>query len=1128
MTFDETLFQVTLLLQQEGRVAYRSLKRRFGLDDEELEDVKAELIDAKQIAVDENDRVLVWAGRQNQSADSLGHSPQSLSSSLSQAERRQLTVMFCDIVGSTPLAEQLDPEEFREVIQAYQTLCEQQAHPLGGYVALYMGDGILFYFGYPIAYEDAAARAIRAGLGIISALPGLNTRLQTQLPLFEERPLQIRIGIHTGLVVVGEMGGSDYRAQVALGETPNIAARVQEVAAPNTVAISARTHQLVAGLFECHELGHPLLKGVSSSILVYRVLNEGEAQSRFDIIRLTGLSALVGRTEELNMLHRRWSQAKSGAGQLVWLEGEAGIGKSRLVHELQEQIRQERATRLEFRCDPYHQHTSLYPVIRLLERVFQLQRADSPLKKYDQLKHALSGYRFPRADTALLLAELLSLPLPEGVPALTLSSEKKRQRTQETLIEWIYEEAERRPTLCVCEDVHWADPSSLALLDLCLQKLSTAPLLLVLSSRPGFVPPWQDSGKPPNHIQLTLRRLPQAAAQALIAQIAAGRDLPSTVVQQVLSRTDGVPLFIEELTKTVMESGVLQEVEGRYELTGSLTGLDIPATLHDSLMARLDRLEAKELSQIGATLGREFRYELLQAVSGYEEVSLQQGLQRLCQAGLLYQNGVPPHATFFFKHALIQETAYQSLLRRTRQQLHQTTAQVLEERFPQIAETQPEILAHHYTQAGRIERAIPYWRQAGERANTRAAHAEAIQHAQTGLDLLSGLPEGAARNHLELGLLILLGGSLSSNYGAREVKQTYDRARELCQQIGETPEIFSVLRGLSTFYTMNADHTTGRKLAEQCLQFAQSSGDPARLIEGYTGLGCALVFVGDMSTAHSLLEQGLALYEEQRSQSFAFLTPQDPGIACLSFLPWVLWMLGYPDQAYRRYQQAIALAEQLDQPFNTAYMHTLVSLFDLLRQEPEHAARHAQTAIRIGTKHGYDTLCILSTLQLGVVRCIQDPQTGIRDLTQALDAWQLDYMRPYWLAELSQAYWRTGQLTETYTFVNRALDIAQRNGESWYAAEYYRLRGEYTLAQAADRQGEAEADFLQALELAQTQQAKALELRAALSLSRLWRHQEKRAEARSLLYPISTWFTEGADSRDLQQAKTLLTELGDG
>ena len=1145
MTFDETLLQVTTLLQHQRRIAYRSLKRRFGLDDEEVEDIKAELIDAKRVAIDENDKVLVWAGKPQHADDPM------LSQTPSPPERRQLTVMFCDLVSSTPLAEQLDPEDFRDVVQAYQILCEQQAHSLDGYVALYMGDGILFYFGYPIAYEDAAARAIRTGLRILAALPTLNAQLCNRFPILTERPLQVRIGIHTGLVVVGEMGGSDYRAQVALGETPNIAARVQGIAAPNTVAISAKTHQLVAGLFECRELGRPLLKGVSNSVLVYQVLSEGEAQSRFDVVRQTGLPALVGRTEELNILQRRWSQAKSGTGQVVWLDGEAGIGKSRLVHGLRDHTSHERATCLEFRCDPYHQHTALYPVVRLLERVFQFQREDSSLQKFEKLKQALAGYRFPRADTVLLLAELLSVPLPAGVPALTLSPEKKRQRTQENLIGWIFEEAEQQPTLCVCEDLQWADPSTLTLLDLCLPKLASVPMLLLLTSRPEFVVPWQDkewkdkerqdneqkdTHQQPHHTQLTLRRLAQPASQALIEQIAGGRSLPGPVLQHILIQTDGVPLFIEELTKTVVESEVLQDVNGRYELTRPLATLDIPATLHDSLMARLDRLAAKDLAQIGAALGREFSYELIQAVSTREEVSLQQGLQQLCQAGLIYQRGTPPHATYFFKHALIQETAYQSLLKRTRQDVHYTSAQILEERFPEITETQPEFVAHHYTQAGRIQQAIPYWRQAGERANTRAAHTEAIQHAQTGLDLVSSLPEDAERDQLELDLQVLLGGSLSSNYGAPEVERTYRRARELCQRLGETKEIFPVLRGLATFYMMRGNQTVAQDLSEQCMRFAHATRNSLFQIEACVALGFNLFYRGKLEAARTTLEQGVQLYSEiQEKATPVFFTPQDPGVACLSLLPWVLWLLGYPDQATQRHEEALHLAQRLGQPFNVTYALIVGSSYDVLRQEKEEAMQHAVTALQTASEHGLSTWSIAAKIQLGSTKAARGESAEALDLlTENITAWRalgLELTCPFHIASLAQAYRTAGQLDKALASITEALQHAEQYGERWYDAECYRLRGEYALAQSADQDDEAddeaEADWLQVIEIARSQQAKSLELRAAVSLSRLWQRQGKKTEASALLCPIYAWFSEGFDSEDLRYARALLAELED-
>src|SRR5215831_18113263 len=599
-----------------------------------------------------------------------------------EAERRQLTVMFCDLVGSTPLAEKLDPEDLRAVILAYQQACAEQIRRFEGYLARYVGDGLLVYFGYPQAHEDDAQRAVRTGLEIVAAMQkmvpsplagegqgeGAEVSPVTALPPHpslppqggKEKSLQVRIGIHTGLVVAGDMGGGGYRDPLAIvGETPNIAARLQGLAEPDTVVISEATARLVQGLFECHERGPQALKGVSTPVPVYRVLRESQAQNRFEVAVRTGLTPLVGREHEVGLLQERWERAKQGAGQVVLLGGEAGIGKSRLVQELKEQVTAEGATRIEFRCSPYHQNSAFYPIIEHLQRLLQFVPHEAPQARVAKLTQVLARYRFLQVDTLPLLVALLSLPQPDGAPPVTLSPQKQKQKTQEALVAWIVEEAEKAPVYCAWEDLHWADPSTLELLTLVLDQVPTARLLTLLTFRPDFTPPWH----PRSHItQLTLSRLGRSQVEVMVEQVTGGKALPQDVLQQIVRKTDGIPLFVEELTKMVLESGLLREENDRY--VGAHGGapippLAIPATLHASLLARLDRLSTvREIAQLGATIGREFSYELLQAVSPLDEATLQQGLKQLIEAELVYQRGLLPQAHHLFKHALLQDTAY--------------------------------------------------------------------------------------------------------------------------------------------------------------------------------------------------------------------------------------------------------------------------------------------------------------------------------------------------------------------------------------------------------------------------------------------------------------------------------------
>jgi class 3 adenylate cyclase len=686
MTFEEVLDEAIAMLQRQGRVSYRALKRQFDLDDSYLEDLKAEIIDVHQVAVDQGGTMLVWIGGTGTTppqtvAQTVARADPPTTEALPpgtqhapEAERRQLTVLFCDLVDSTVLASQLDPEDLRQVIQVYQDTCAKVIARFEGHIAQYLGDGLLVYFGYPRAHEDDAQRAGRAGLGILEAMGSLNGRLEQDKGM----RLAVRVGIHTGSVVVGQMGGGGRHEHLALGETPNLAARLQGIAAPNTLVISAATFQLLGGFFACQPLGTPLLKGLAQPLAVYRVLYESMARSRLEAVGSAGLTPLVGRGQEIGLLQERWAQVKEGIGQVVLLSGEAGIGKSRLVQVLKEQVAAEpQAWLTPCQCSPYHQHSALYPWIDLLERVvLRFEREESPSQKLSKLEGFLVQYGLPLAEVVPLFATLLSLPLTADYAPLHLAPEQQKQQILQALLTILLRIAAQQPMLFVIEDLHWVDPTTLELLSLLVDQGPTARILALCTFRPDFTPPWTGRA----HLtQVTVNRLPRPQAMEVIRQVAYGKILPPEVVEQIVAKTDGVPLFVEELTKMVLESSLLQERDDRYELTGPLPPLAIPATLHDSLMARLDRLTTvKALAQLAAALGREFPYALLQAVAPWDEQTIQRGLHQLVEAEFLYQRGLPPQATYLFKHALIQDAAYQSLLKSTRQQYHQRIAQVLE------------------------------------------------------------------------------------------------------------------------------------------------------------------------------------------------------------------------------------------------------------------------------------------------------------------------------------------------------------------------------------------------------------------------------------------------------------------
>ena len=1145
MDFYTLLDQVVALLRQRQRVTYRALQRQFDLDEETLNDLKDELLYAQQVARDEDERVLVWMGPPEtiptpdptaaqpapppmpQDISPLAAAPGVSVPQTPEAERRQLTVLFCDLVDSTTLSRQLDPEDLRAVVRAYQETCAKVIARFEGHIAQYLGDGLLVYFGYPLAHEDDAQRAVRVGLGIVEAMGPLNIRLT------QERGVQlaVRVGIHTGLVVVGEVGGSTRQEQLALGETPNLAARLQGIAMPDTLVISAATFQLLGGFFACQPLGTPLLKGFAQPLAIYRVLYESMARSRLEAAGSTGLTPLVGREQEIRLLVERWTQVKAGVGQVVLLSGEAGIGKSRLVQVLQAQVAAEpQAWLTPCQCSPYYQNTALYPMIELLERVaLRFEREESPPQKLRKLEGFLVQYGLPLAEAVPLFAALLSLPLPADYAPLTVSPEQQKQQTLHALLTILMRIATQQPVLFVMEDLHWVDPTTLELLTLLVDQGPTARILALWTFRPDFSPPW--TGR--SHLtQVTLPRLPRQQATEMTERVAYGKALPAEVVEQVVAKTDGVPLFVEELTKMVLESGLLQEREERYELTGPLPPLVIPATLHDSLMARLDRLAAvKGLAQLGATLGREFSYELLHAVAPWDEATLQRGLHQLVEAEFLYQQGLPPQATYVFKHALIQDAAYQSLLRSTRQQYHQRIAQVLEARFPDLCATQPELLAQHYTEAGVMTQALPYWQRAGLRAIARSANLEAIRHLTRGLEVLTTLPDTPARAQQELDFQLTLGPvfQVVKGPGAPEAERTYARARDLCQQVGETPQLFPALWGLWYVYVLRTEYQTARELDEQLLHLAQRLHDPTLRLLAYRAQGQTLCFLGEFPAGRASLEQVMALYDLQQHRTLALHYGQDPAVLAQSWAALALWLLGYPEQARQRSREAISLARELAHPYSLSYALHWAATVQQFRREPQTARELSETVLALAHEQGFALFVALGTILQGWALSAQSQ--GLEGMTQiraGIAAWRAAGSRawqPYFLGLLAEAYGDGGHPEEGLQALAEALAIIDSSGERLYAAELYRLKGELLLQQLTAHQEGAEACFRQALDIARRQQAKSLELRAAMSLARLWQRQGKRAAAYELLAPIYGWFTEGFDTADFQEAKALLAEL---
>jgi predicted ATPase len=786
--------------------------------------------------------------------------------------------------------------------------------------------------------------------------------------------------------------------------------------------------------------------------------------------------------------------------------------------------------RLECRGSPYYQNTALYPITDLVQRTLRWQPDDTPHEKLRKLETILSQYNLALAEAVPLLASLVSLALPDDrYPALALTPQRQRQKTLETLLAILLAEATRHLVLFIVEDLHWVDPTTLEFLTLLIDQGPTVPILTVLTCRPEFQPPW---GLRAHITPMVLPRLSSPHVETMVARLTGEKALPPAMLQQLLVKTDGIPLFVEELTKAVLESGLLQTSQDRYELAGTLPPLAIPTSLHDALMARLDRLATvKSIAQLGATLGRQFPYALLQAVAQLDDIALQRALGQLVQAELIYQRGVPPQATYLFKHALIQDAAYQSLLKSTRQQYHQRIAQVLAEQFPETTETQPELLAHHYTEAGLTEQAIPYWQQAGQHASERSAHLEAINHFTTGIELLKPLPETPERTQRALTLHIALGAALQMAKGnaAPEVEDAYTRAHALCQQVGETPELVPILLGLFRFYGTRAQLHTARELGETLLRLAQWGHDPVLVVIAHYVLGQRWFWLGALPAARQHLEEGIARYTQDQSHAPVFRMGPHPDISCRYYAAVTLWLLGYPVQALARIHEALALAHELSHAFSLASARWWAAWVYQLRRDMPAVHEQAEAAVALSTEQGFPLWTAIGMSFRGWAVAMQgQSEAGMTQVRQGIAAWRAtgaELVLPCLCTLLADVSDYLSHPEDGLQALAEAHTLVEQHEERLWEAEVHRLRGVLLLRQTGTPQEKAEACFLQALDVARRQQAKSLELRAATSLERLWQQQGKRTEAHELLAPVYAWFTEGFDTTDLQEARALLEEL---
>jgi class 3 adenylate cyclase/tetratricopeptide (TPR) repeat protein len=1014
------------------------------------------------------------------------------------AERRQLTVMFCDLVGSTALAAGLDPEDLREVIAAYHRAVANAVRNFDGFVAKYMGDGVLVYFGYPHAHEDDAERAVRAALGVISAVVRLDVR---------SVKLQARVGIATGLVIVGDLiGEGSAQEQSVVGETPNLAARLQVLAEPDAVIIAAGTGRLLGDLLEYSELGAVEVKGLAAPVLAWRVLGPSVVASRFEALRGLALSPLVGRDEEIELLMRRWARAKASNGQVVLISGEPGIGKSRLAEALADRLRASPHLRLRYFCSPYHQDSALYPFIDQLGRAAEFARDDPPAARLEKLEALLALAAPP--DVALL-AELMSLPPSERHPLPDLSPQRKKERTLEALVHQLEGLARQHPVVMIFEDAHWIDPTSRELLDLTIERARSLPVLLIVTFRPEFQPPWTGQSQV---TMLALNRLDRRDRTTLVEQITGCEALPDELIAQIAERTDGVPLFIEELTKSVLERGV--------------GPVGIPATLHDSLMARLDRLASvRRVAQIGAAIGRDFSYTLLQAVSSLPEEELHAALGRLTASELVFQRGAPPEAVYSFKHALVQDAAHGSLLRNVRQQLHAQIAEALETHSPELMDTQPELFAQHYAEAGLVEKAVIYWGKAGRRSAARSAMTEAAAQFQKGLDQLALLPDTPERLKQDLEFLNSRGAALYAlkGPGAPEMGLAYARGLELWTRVGSPAEFINVAYGRLRYLLFSGELASALGLAEDLLRLSHERDDPAGLVQGHFAIGRTLMFIGRFGPARFHLEKSLSLYNKMRSAIYDVGAMQI-GLQVYSAI--VLVCLGYPDQALSNSAAATVEARGLD-PISLATSMAMRSRLLSLVGDDMALGEQADQLVSFTIEQGFRQWHAQGTIYRGWVQArnghVAEGMPLLRDGITAFRASGTEAWLPHFLALRASACDLAGEAEEGLGLLDEATQIVDRTGERWLEAELYRLRGQLLL-----RRGHAEAaenSYREALRIAREQEAKLWELRAAASLARLCRDRGHRGQVRDLLAPLYGWFTEGFGTADLKEARALLDEL---
>jgi class 3 adenylate cyclase/predicted ATPase len=1036
-----------------------------------------------------------------------------------EAQRRQLTVMFVDLVGSTELSRRLDPEDMRDVIRSYQNAVAGEIARFEGHVAKFMGDGVLAYFGYPLAHEDEAERAVRAGLAVNEAIARIRTP--------QGEPVAARIGIATGLVVAGDLVGEvAAEAHAVIGETPNLAARLQALAGEGSIVISESTARLLGRIFDLAPLNLPDLKGFPEGVQAYRVIGEGAVPSRFEALHAAGTIRLVGRDPEIRLLQQRWNLASRGDGQIVHVLGAPGIGKSHIAQALCARLAKVGHIRFHYNCSPYHANSALHPVIDQLTRAAGLERVDTPETKLNKLERLLAKAGRDLRHDVPAIAGLLSLPTGDRYRPLDLSPQRRKALIFDVLIGQLEAATAENAVLMIVEDIHWIDPTSLDYLSAMVERLEHLPILFVTTGRPGTAPRWMGY---PHATLMTLNRLGRSDTLSIVDDLTGGRDLPNEVLEHILSRTDGVPLFVEELTKVVLDSGLLIDNGGRLTLAGPLPPVAIPSTLQDSLMARLDRLGSeKEVAQIGAVIGRSFTHELVTMVAGLPEGILAKALDQLVETELVHRRGRPPNATYTFKHGLIQDTAYQTLLKSRRRILHARIADALENEFPELRQTQPEMIAHHCTQAGLTERAVEYWKIAGQVAMTRSATAEAIVHLESGLRVLMDLPASDQRDRQELSIQLAMGNAMVAAYGfaAPRTGDAYQRARILCERLDDISQLFAVVYGLCLFHLYGADIEAAQAASSSLLKRAKECNDGDLLFFANRAAGVTTYPAGRFSAARDHLERALSLYDSEQHQTPAFVYAFDPKVVCLDYLARTLFPMGSVDRAIDLNNEAIDEARRIGHRNSLALPLFFGATIHQLRADTDTVRDYAGELIVLAEEEGFEFWRAGGIILRGWADILGGAHDeGLRGIRNGVEAWQAtgaQYMMTYFQSLIADALIDAGNARDAITLLEDAIQPITRSSERWFEAEVYRIRGEAFLALEAPEQVSAERSLRRALAIARQQGARLWELKAATSLGRLWIYQERASEVSELLSPVIAHFSEPFPTPDLAAAKRVL------